>query len=169
MTGVEQVSASSQVTCSQITQFTMSNKVDCCNVAVTLQKNPGEGILVKCVRFHDVVPEVAGIKSQGSLKLTGVQLAATEADCAAHHCRQSQDRHQDGPPVSLQGMNRNIVSLDHCWLYFFTRLLLYLSEKCFEVSIEISASFIILQLLQQEHSQEIQQTSVGDSIQWGML
>ena len=50
---------------------------------------------------------VAGIRRRSSLQVIGVQFAATEADGAAHHCGQSQDNQQDGPPVSLQRVNTN--------------------------------------------------------------
>lgn len=55
-----------------------------------------------------VFPEVHR-KGQRSLRVTGVQVAAAEADSAAHHSRQSQDSQQDGPPVCLHRINENIV------------------------------------------------------------
>ena len=45
----------------------------------------------------------------------GVQLAAAEADGAAHHCGQREDPQQDGPPLSLQRKIQILhLSLDYC-------------------------------------------------------
>lgn len=60
-----------------------------------------------------VFQETTGMKIQKSLQVTGVQSAATEADGAAHHSRQSQDSQQDSPPVSLWRMNENNVGVFH--------------------------------------------------------
>lgn len=54
---------------------------------------------VTCIIFRDTE----------SLQVTGVQRAATEEDGAAHHCRQSHDGEQDGPPMGLQKRNKNYL------------------------------------------------------------
>lgn len=61
------------------------------------------------IRMPLPFPEVAGIKSQRSLQVTGVQRSAAEADGAAHHSGQSQDRQQDGPPMRLHRIHTNIA------------------------------------------------------------
>lgn len=69
--------------------------------------NPNE--CVCAVMAILLFPEVTGTKSQRSLHVSGVQSKAAEADGAAHHSRQSQDSQQDGPPMSLQRMEKNIA------------------------------------------------------------
>lgn len=49
-------------------------------------------------------------RDKKSLQVTCVQFNAAEADGAAHDSRQRQDSQQDGPPVSLRRINRNMIS-----------------------------------------------------------
>lgn len=50
-------------------------------------------------------------RDKKSLQVTCVQFNAAEADGAAHHSRQRQDGQQDGPPVSLRRINKNMISI----------------------------------------------------------